>query len=892
MRIGSRLTFSFAVVALLMALGSVVAFWQFHRVRAQAQRLYQVDMQAQTVMRVHTNVLTFRQNLDLLLETQDVDRFAADAAPRRQDFRNDVDRAIQAVSVTPADVDRHQLSLRTLEIIRHELPAQIDAVVALARASEWKAVRRRLDNQVKKMTRNTASLTEEIDREVRREQDETLENIRRVQREAVWTLALTGLLTLLTAAGLGLGVTRSITRPLARLDSGAQALARGEFEHKVSLAGHDELASLGGVFNQTAAHLQDLYGALRRSEEHFRSLIEHASDLIMVLSPEGTVSYVSPSCRRVVGYAPEAVIGRDLFELVPLGPAATRLRSLLKGPGALPGVGTPIEFLFRHSHGSTLVLEAIATNLLEDPAVAGVVVNCRDVTERRHAEEALRASEERYRAVYEDTPSMYFTVADDGTVASVNQFGAAYLGYAVPDLVDQSVLQVFLEEDKPAASRHLADCLAHPEQVFAWELRKVRKDGSLLWVKETARAVHERDGRLVVLIACEDVTERKRAEEAEAALRSALKKAAAEWELTFDSIESPMLIVDARGRVSRLNRAARELAGAPYRDLIHRAVADMAPGQPWQQASLVAALAARSRRAAQAQVQDAETGRTWDLTAGPSTGPTAGAVPEEERVIVVARDVTRMIELQESLRRSETMSAMGTLVAGVAHEVRNPLFSISANLDAFEAQYGHRSEYKEAIDLLRAETTRLATLMNDLLDYGRPAYETPSPEPFPDVVAQAVGACASLARQRGVSVVHRMHPDLPPVLMDRKRMAQVLQNLLENAIQHSPAGSEVVIEAAEQRAEGRRWVDCSVTDKGPGFVPDDLPRIFEPFFTRRRGGTGLGLSIVQRIVDLHGGTVVATNRPAGGATMTVRLPHLGPAEREGAPLLAGEGPIA
>ncbi|MGH9886261.1 MAG: ATP-binding protein, partial [bacterium] len=415
-----------------------------------------------------------------------------------------------------------------------------------------------------------------------------------------------------------------------------------------------------------------------------------------------------------------------------------------------------------------------------------------------------------------------------------------------------------------------------PEQVLGWELRKLRKDGSLLSVKETARAVWGRDGRLVVLIVCEDVTERKRAEEAEVALRTALKKAASDWELTFDSIESPMLILDAGGRVERLNRAAREIAGAAgYRDVLGRLVSDVGRGEPWQQASQVAAEAARLRRVLQSQAHDA-TGRTWDLTAGPAAGATADA----ERVIVVARDVTRMSELQESLRRSETMSAMGTLVAGVAHEVRNPLFSISANLDAFEAQYGHRAEYKETIGLLRAETTRLATLMNDLLDYGRPVSDTPAPERVEQVIAQAVGACASLARQRDVLIKDQIPRGLSPVVMDRQRIAQVLQNLLENAIQHSPPGGCVSIEAAEVRSQERLWLACSVSDAGPGFAQEDLPRLFEPFFTRRRDGTGLGLSIVQRIVDLHGGSISAANRPEGGATMTLRLPHRGPLDRD------------
>ena len=111
---------------------------------------------------------------------------------------------------------------------------------------------------------------------------------------------------------------------------------------------------------------------------------------------------------------------------------------------------------------------------------------------------------------------------------------------------------------------------------------------------------------------------------------------------------------------------------------------------------------------------------------------------------------------------------------------------------------------------------------------------------------------------------------LPAVYADRQRVVQVFQNLVQNAIQHSPPGSRVNI-AAGAAPEGRAiW--CAVRDAGPGFAPEDLRRLFEPFYSRRQGGTGLGLSIAQRIVEQHGGRIEAHNHPEGGAVVTVTLP--------------------
>ena len=136
-----------------------------------------------------------------------------------------------------------------------------------------------------------------------------------------------------------------------------------------------------------------------------------------------------------------------------------------------------------------------------------------DVTERRQAEEALRESEEQWKAVFENNPTMYFMVDAGGTVLSVNTFGAEQLGYTVDELIGDTVLKVFYEPDREAAKEKVALCLEQPGRSMSWELRKIRKNGTMLWVRETARAVLRANGP-IVLVACEDISERKRAAEA------------------------------------------------------------------------------------------------------------------------------------------------------------------------------------------------------------------------------------------------------------------------------------------------------------------------------------------------------------------------------------------
>jgi signal transduction histidine kinase len=230
------------------------------------------------------------------------------------------------------------------------------------------------------------------------------------------------------------------------------------------------------------------------------------------------------------------------------------------------------------------------------------------------------------------------------------------------------------------------------------------------------------------------------------------------------------------------------------------------------------------------------------------------------------------LQLQVVLQRKEALSLMGALVAGVAHEVRNPLFGISSTLDAFEARAGGDAGAVPYVQNMREQVARLGDLMTDLLDYGRPIAAELASEVLPAVVAEALQSCASHSARAGVALEMEPVPDGVAVRMDRPRLRQVFQNLVQNAVEHTPPGGRVLVRVQCETHDGQPGVRCSVHDSGPGFAPADLARVFEPFFTRRRGGTGLGLSIVQRIVEQHSGRAWAANHPEGGGLVSIWLP--------------------
>jgi signal transduction histidine kinase len=235
-----------------------------------------------------------------------------------------------------------------------------------------------------------------------------------------------------------------------------------------------------------------------------------------------------------------------------------------------------------------------------------------------------------------------------------------------------------------------------------------------------------------------------------------------------------------------------------------------------------------------------------------------------------------LVESQQHLLRAERLSALGTLAAGLAHEVRTPIAAMKGALEILASRARPGTPEAEFTGVATKELSRLGSLLEDFLAYARPRPPARIAMQLAEVARQVQSLLTSEARRRDVRVEITADTE-GHFTGDPAQLTQVLVNIVLNAIQASPAGEVVIVHLHETRGE----VALEVVDKGAGLSQANAARIFEPFFTTKAKGTGLGLPIAQRIIAAHGGTIELVNETPTGTRALIRLPRVPTTMREG-----------
>jgi PAS domain S-box-containing protein len=312
--------------------------------------------------------------------------------------------------------------------------------------------------------------------------------------------------------------------------------------------------------------------ALRESEERFRTLVQFSFDVYWETDAQHRFIRQEFAEGFADAPAPGSEIGKTRWEVPYLEPDAEAWRKHREMLDAhLPF--RDFELARPTPDGGKRYVSVSGLPVFDQTGrFIGYRGVGRHVTERKRAEEALRASEEQWKAVFESNPTMYFMVDAAGIILSVNAFGAEQLGYTPDELVGSSVLNVFYEPDREAVQRHVARCFAQPNRPMSWEARKVRKDGTVLWVRETARSVLLRNGP-VILVACEDITERKRAEEAarrsEQELRDLIENLPAMAYIALPGPSGPSNAFISRWGREYSGLSEEDTAGSAWQSVVH-----------------------------------------------------------------------------------------------------------------------------------------------------------------------------------------------------------------------------------------------------------------------------------------------------------------------------------
>jgi PAS domain S-box-containing protein len=489
----------------------------------------------------------------------------------------------------------------------------------------------------------------------------------------------------------------------------------------------------------------------------------------------------------------------------------------------------------------------------------------RAVEDERRARDAVGQSEARYRNLFETATDAIYTLDAHGSFTDVNEATCEMSGCLRDELVGRSPLALIATREAAAVKEHFTSALAGSARRY--ECHFVRSDGTRRLASVTNTPIRHGTTVIGILGVARDVTD-----ERERAL--ALERSEARYTRLVESASDAIFTVEAGGLLTAVNRSLERSSGHSRGDLLGAPFVSLIDSRD----QVLAAQALREtfsgqRRKVELRYPAADGAiRLCSLTLTP--------LIERERVtgaLGIVRDVTDEKRLTEQLLQQEKLAAVGQLVSGVAHELNNPLASVTAFAQLLLAAPTDAPYDRQAIEAINQEARRAAKIVSNLLTFARQHQPERTVADINRVIDDTLELRRYALRTANVTVETSLDECLPLTWADPHQLQQVVLNLLTNA-EHALSTWEGERSLTVTTESSGDQLIVRVKDSGPGIAPEHLQRVFNPFFTTKPvgEGTGLGLSISDGIVREHGGRIRAESRAGHGATFIIELPHVAP----------------
>ncbi|PNV87047.1 MAG: hypothetical protein C0610_03545 [Desulfobacteraceae bacterium] len=629
--------------------------------------------------------------------------------------------------------------------------------------------------------------------------------------------------------------------------------------------GHKVLPHEMAVFSMLAKALEieeerrELQEALIRSEDKYRSLVEGDLYPISIIDNQGVIRYCNNVMATMFNYPqPSSLLGRDFIELLHPGDRQTfadLTRNLDKERSA-PSEQT-LEFRGLASDDSTMDIRATMGLISYDgrPAFQAIL---EDVTQRKQTEQALKDSEERYRTLVEGANDAVFLETFDGHIVDINTKACEMLGYTrsellhliMADLVHQDDGQLEKEEKKEGEPSQ------HREEIM------IRKDGNQMPV-EVNTSILRLKGEKYLMSVVRDITQRKEKELRQKHLEQAIIESKKRLMAVFDGIMSPLAITDLDHNIIMVNKATASLFGDKIPRLLGRKCYE----------------AFRKESEPCPNCPVSETIRTSKPSHRLSTNPIVNRTLEEytypifdasgnlSLIINYGIDVTDKIKMERQLVQADKMASLGTLAAGIAHEIRNPMATVNLNTQILLRDLDVGEEHQVYMLDIQKEVKKIERIISEILEFSKPRPAHLVENNINEVVLSVHELTRVQLRRDDLRVHFNLADHLPAVLIDPAQISQVVINLVINAMQAMPDGGDLTV--TTQTDSTTRRVELLVGDTGLGIPNENLSKIFDPFFTNKPEGTGLGLSIARQILDKNQAAIRVSSKEGQGTVFRI-----------------------